>query len=124
MPKKKILIIEDEQTLIKALLEGFKEDKYEVEVAYDGEEGLEKVKQFKPDLILLDLILPKIDGFTLLNKIRQDGEGKDVPVVVLTNLADVADKCTQMGASECLVKSDETIDNVRNVVKQRLAQAK
>ena len=117
---KKILIIEDEQTLVKALLEGLKDDKYKVEVAIDGEEGWHKIQEFKPDLVLLDLILPKMDGFALLNKIKADENLKNTPVMVLTNLSDVTDKVVRMGAAECLIKSDESIERIRSKVKNRL----
>ena len=115
-----MLIIEDEQTLVKALIESLKEDKYKIEVALDGEDGWQKMKDIKPDLVLLDLILPKMDGFALLAKIKADEELRKIPVMILTNLSDVTDKCTQLGAVECLVKSDESIEHIRNKVKDRL----
>lgn len=117
---KRILIIEDEQTLIKAMLDSFEGEKYEIEVAVDGEEGWQKAQEFKPDIVLLDLILPKMDGFTLLSKIKEDKELKDVPVVILTNLSDVTERCTELGAVECMVKSDESVDSIRAKVKARL----
>ncbi len=91
MPKK-ILIIEDEQTLVKALTQAIKEKGYELAVAIDGEEGWEKINAFQPDLILLDLILPKMDGFSLLRKMRENNLTTKIPVVVMTNLSDVGDK--------------------------------
>ena len=118
---KKILIIEDEQTLVKALIDSFKEDKYKIEIAVDGEDGWQKAQELKPDLILLDLILPKMDGFALLAKIKRNDELKDIPVVILTNLSDVADKCQEMGAVECLVKSNESIDDIRNKIRETLS---
>jgi DNA-binding response OmpR family regulator len=118
---KKILIIEDEQTLIKALLDSFGGNGYEVETALDGEEGWKKMKANRPDLILLDLILPKMDGFELLNKIKKDDEVKNVPVVILTNLSDVTNRCEELGAKHCFVKSDESIDNIKKAVKDALS---
>lgn len=115
--KKKILIIEDEQTLIKALLESFK-DEYEVETAIDGEQGWEMAKKVKPDLILLDLILPKMDGFAVLSKIKDNEATNKIPVIILTNLSDVAEKCQELGANKCLVKSDETIEAIKEVVRE------
>lgn len=117
---KKVLIIEDEQTLVKALMDSFKEDKYKIEVAVDGEDGWQKAQEVKPDLILLDLILPKMDGFSLLAKIKGDDALKGTPVVILTNLSDVTDRCHELGAVECLVKSNESIDNIRSKVKETL----
>ena len=117
---KKILIIEDEQTLIKALRQAFSENGYKIETAIDGEEGWEKVQEFKPDLVLLDLILPKMDGFEILNKIKKNEKLKNTAVLILTNLSDVKDKCHELGAVECLVKSDESIDNIKKAVKKVL----
>lgn len=117
---KKILIIEDEQTLIKALLDGFQKDNYKIEVAVDGQEGWEKIKEWRPDLVILDLILPKMDGFELLNKIKRNDEVKDTQVLILTNLSDVTSKCHEMGAVECLIKSDETVDHIKEAVKKNL----
>jgi len=118
--KKKILIIEDEQTLIQALLDNFKDEDYRIETAIDGEIGWEKIKSFKPDMILLDLVLPKIDGFTLLTRIKADDEVKDTPVIVLTNLSDAVEKCAEMGAVFCLVKSNESVENIKKNVQKVL----
>lgn len=116
MPKK-ILIIEDEQNLTKALLSIFGNDRdYQAEVAIDGEEGLSKVKSFKPDIILLDLILPKVDGFSVLRTLKSDPELKNIPTVVITNLSDVSDKVMELGASDCLIKSDYTVEEIKNKV--------
>ena len=84
MSKKKILIIEDEsdQTMmVKARLEA---NGYEVSSAFDGAEGLNKVQQEKPDLVLLDLILPKMDGFEVFTFLRKDPQTKSIPVIVIT----------------------------------------
>ena len=117
---KKILIIEDEQTLVKVLVEAFSENGYKVETAIDGEEGWKKVQEFEPDLILLDLILPKMDGFEILHRIKKNEKLKNTAVLILTNLSDVKDRCHEMGAVACLVKSDESIDNIKKAVKKVL----
>ena len=118
---KKILIIEDEQTLVKALSESLVQKGYEIETAADGEEGLQKIKELKPDLVLLDLILPKMDGFAILQKLRSDDEIKDTKVMVLTNLSDVTEKVIDMGAIDCLVKSDASIDEIQGKIESKLA---
>ncbi len=87
----KILVVDDEvpvATVIKANLEI---EGYEVETAYDGNEGLQKARQFKPDLILLDVMMPEKDGWTVLQEIRQDPELKETPVVMLTALSQATD---------------------------------
>ena len=113
---KKVLIIEDEQTLTKALVKSLGDNGFEIETAEDGEEGIKKVRSFKPDLVLLDLILPKMDGFSILAEIKKDPKLGEIKVMVLTNLSDVADKVLKMGASDCLIKSDFSIDQIKQAI--------
>ena len=117
---KKILIIEDEQTLVKALEQVLKEKGYDIAVAIDGDEGWEKINSFQPDLILLDLILPKLDGFSVLRKMREQNLTSKIPVVVMTNLSDVGDKVISLGATNCLIKSDLSVDDIQEVVREKL----
>jgi len=117
---KKILIIEDEQTLVKALEQTLKDSGYETEVAIDGEEGWDKINSFQPDLILLDLILPKMDGFSLLKKMRENNLTVKMPVVVMTNLSDVGDRVKSMGAVQCLIKSDLSVKDIEGVIREKL----
>jgi len=84
--KKKILIIEDDQLIVRAYLAHLERDGYKVETALDGKEGLEKVKSFKPDLILLDIIMPMLDGISTLKILKKDKETKKIPVILLTNV--------------------------------------
>ena len=85
---KKILIVEDEQPLAKALASGLDGKEFEVLIAGDGEEGLKVALEQKPSLILLDLFMPKMDGISMLKKLREDEWGKKVKVIILTNLED------------------------------------
>lgn len=118
---KKILIIEDEQTINKAIHAMLKEaDHYIIKSATDGEEGLRLVNEFKPDLVLLDLILPKLDGFSVLHNIKQNPKTKNTPVIVMTNMSDVNDKVRQLGAKECLIKSEYSIDDIKSIIKKHL----
>jgi len=117
---KKVLIIEDEQTLVKALEQMLKEKGYEIAVAIDGEEGWEKINSFQPDLVLLDLILPKMDGFSVLGHMREQKLTDKIPVIVMTNLSDVGDKVMALGASNCLIKSDLSAEEIQNVVEEKL----
>lgn len=84
--KKTILIIEDEKILRESIHIGLESDKFQIIEARDGEEGLIVALREHPDLILLDLIMPKVDGMTMLKKLRSDDWGKAVPVIILTNL--------------------------------------
>ena len=118
--KKKILVIEDEATLQKALNEVLLQEGFEVLSANDGMIGLETAKKENPDLILLDIILPKMDGFEVLAKLKADDE--NTPVVILTNLSDVNDvqKALDLGATTYLVKADYHLNEVIQKIKEIL----
>lgn len=100
----KILIIEDEKDLARILKKGFEEQSFTVELAFDGEEGLYLAETFPYDAIVLDLMLPKIDGFQILEKLRK--LNKDVPVVVLTAKGEVDDRVRglNLGADDYIPK--------------------
>lgn len=122
MPKKKILIVEDEETLCNILRDKIVEEGMEVSVAKNGKEGLEKSLSEKPDLILLDLIMPVMDGITVLHELRKDEWGKNVPVIILTNLSD-AEKVAEgidSHVSGYLVKADWKLVDVMKKIKETL----
>lgn len=119
---KTILFIEDEATLQKSLTEVLKED-YTITNALDGETGLELAKIAKPDLILLDLILPKRDGFSVLEELKKSEITKDVPVMILTNLENnlEIEKALQLGATTYLIKSQYSLEDIKDKIKQVLS---
>jgi len=119
---KKILFIEDEPSLQKAVSEVFIQEGFELLSASDGEEGLKITKEEKPDLILLDLILPKKDGFEVLKELKADEKMKDIPVIVLTNLEGVGDveKALTLGAKTYLIKANYELEDVLKLVKEHL----
>lgn len=121
----KILFIEDETALQKTFDSFLTKQGFEMLSALDGEIGLRLAKTKKPDLILLDLILPKIDGFELLKKIKADPDIKDIPIIVLTNLESLSDinRALEAGATTYLVKSDFNLDEILEKIKQSLAKA-
>ncbi len=121
--KKKILVVEDEATLQKALSEALIQSGYEVLSALDGLRGLELAREGKPDLILLDIILPKMDGFEVLKRIKEDENTSSIPVIILTNLSDVSDveKALDLGATTYLVKADFHLEDVLKKVKEALS---
>lgn len=121
---KKILFIEDESALQKTFGEILKQESYEVTSALDGEVGLKLAKRLKPDLILLDLILPKLNGFEVLEKLKEDPETKKIPVVVLTNLEEVEDveKAIELGATTYLVKESYSLEEVVEKIKKTLGE--
>ncbi|MDD3648358.1 MAG: response regulator [Candidatus Dojkabacteria bacterium] len=121
---KKILFIEDETALQKTLGEVLKQEKYEVFSAFNGEDGLVLAKEQKPDLILLDLILPKIDGFEVLKQLKKDPETEDIPVIVLTNLeaSENIGQVIELGATTYLVKAQYSLQELTEKVKKTLGE--
>jgi CheY-like chemotaxis protein len=119
---KKILVIEDEATLIRALLEFLIAEGFEVLSAVDGEKGLEIARTKTPDLILLDIIIPKKDGYQVLAELKSDPKTKKIPVVLLTNLESPEDiqKAFDRGATTYLVKSDYKLEDVVKKIKETL----
>lgn len=120
---KTILFIEDESALQKTFNDFLKKEGYEMISALDGELGLKLAQTKKPDLILLDLILPKLNGFEVLEKLKEDEETKGIPVIVLTNLEGMKeiDRAIELGAKAYLVKVqyglEEVIEKVKNALK-------
>ncbi len=118
--KRKILIVEDEKALLKVLSDKFKREDFTVFEAGDGEEGLQSALRNKPDLVVLDIIMPSMDGLTMLKKLREDRWGNSVPVLILSNLSDPQQiqEATGRGVIEYLVKSNWGLDDVVDKVKQ------
>ena len=106
----KVLLIEDEELLFKMYRTKLELENFEVEIATDGEEGLAKARKFKPDLILLDIVMPRLNGIEVLKKIKADSIIKWIPVVMLTNTASGAaiQECLQAGALGYIIKSNGT----------------
>ena len=118
-----ILIIEDDKFLRELITRKLLNEAYEVSEAVDGEEGIKKIKEEKPDLILLDLILPGIDGFEVLSKKKEDPALASIPVIILSNLGqkDDVEKGLKMGAVDYLIKAHftpgEIIEKIKVVLK-------
>lgn len=119
---KKILFIEDESALQKTFGEILTQEGYEIIAALDGEIGLRLAKTEKPDLILLDLILPKIHGFDVLKQLKENAKTKEIPIIVLTNLEGIGDveKALEMGATTYLIKTDYSIEEVVTKIRKVL----
>ncbi len=120
---KKILFIEDESALQKTFSDLLGQEGYEVISALDGEIGLRLAKEKKPDLILLDLILPRLHGFGVLKALKENPETKEIPVIVLTNLEELRDieKAVELGAVTYLVKAQYTLEEVVEKVKKAIS---
>jgi DNA-binding response OmpR family regulator len=119
----KILLIEDDSLFVKMYQKKLAHEGMQLEAAYDGEEGVEKVKSEKPDLIILDLMLPKMAGSEVLRRIKEDSETSSIPVVVLTNLGTTEEevsRCVELGVKETLLKTDVTPDQVVAIIRKYL----
>lgn len=122
MENKKILIIEDDANLRNVLEEFFEAEKMLVKTASDGESGLKSLRDFLPDVVLLDIILPKKDGYEIIKEIKSDEKIKDIPVILLTNLGGLNDieKALALGATTYLVKGDYQVKEIVEKVKEVL----
>ncbi|MBL7053271.1 MAG: response regulator [Candidatus Portnoybacteria bacterium] len=119
---KKILIIEDDPFLSEMYAAKFTESGFEIEVAFDGSVGLAKIENFNPDLVLLDIVLPKMDGFEILKKIKENEKLKKIPIILLTNLGQKSEveKGLSLGADEYIIKAHFTPTAVVTRVKEIL----
>lgn len=117
--KTKILVVEDEEILLTALSEELNQEGFEVVGAHDGVEGVEKAASEKPELILLDLVMPKLDGIGALKQMKENSASKDIPVVILTNLSDYdkVAEALQLGAMDYLVKANYRLEELVNKIK-------
>lgn len=119
---KKILIAEDDKSLLSALQEKFTNEGFSVVTALDGEEGLMVAEKEKPDLLLLDIRMPKIDGITMARKLKE--AGTNAPIIFLTNLDDLKhmSDAIEVSQSDYLIKSDWKLEDIVKKVKERLGQ--
>ena len=116
---KTILLVEDDKFLRELISKKLLKENFKVSEATDGEEGLKKIKEEKPDLVLLDLILPGIDGFEVLSKVKTDPELTEIPVIVLSNLGqkEEVERGLKLGARDYLVKANFTLSEIIKKVK-------
>jgi len=119
---KKILIVEDDKFLRELVVTSLTKKNYIVLEALDGEEGIKKTKEEKPDLVLLDLVLPGMDGFEVLTQIKSDPAVSSIPVIIFSNLGQKEDveKGLALGASGYLVKAHFVLSEVVAKIKQLL----
>lgn len=122
MAKKKILFVEDEAELIMLMKTRLEANGYEVVSAMDGEEGLKKVYEEKPDLVLLDLIMPKMNGLEVCRRLKNDPATKDIPVLVVTaaGLKDLDEQC-KSACADGYVKKPYDPQELLNKIKSALA---
>jgi DNA-binding response OmpR family regulator len=120
--KIKVAIIEDDIAIVQMYRTKFENEGYEVATAPDGASGLELIETFKPDIILLDLMMPNMNGLDMLKQLRSQAGGRDAKVVVLTNMGDTetATKVYKMAANDYIVKAEMTPKQVAERVKALL----
>lgn len=116
----KIALVEDDEILSKVIFEELKEAGFKVSQAFNGEDGLKIIKSEKPDLVLLDVIMPKMNGFQVLEELKKSMELKTIPVIMLTMLGgdDDLKKGIQMGANDYIVKSQHAVSEIVEKVKE------
>ena len=116
----KILIAEDDQFLTKIYRMTLEQEGFEVTLAKDGVQAMEFVKKDKPAVILLDIIMPKKDGFEVLKELKESAEFKDIPVLVLSNLGQESDiaKARKAGAVDYVIKGNVEVEDVIKKIKK------
>lgn len=120
--KKSILVVEDDKFLRELLIRKLKDEGFEVSMAVDGKEALRKIKEELPQLILLDLVLPGIDGFGILEQIKKDPRTGKIPVIILSNLGqrEEVERGLELGAADYLIKAHFTPNDIIKRVKKLL----
>ncbi|MCK5592381.1 MAG: response regulator [Candidatus Pacebacteria bacterium] len=122
---KKILLAEDDQFISRAYKDGLERVGFEIIIALEGFTAIEKVKTEKPDIVLLDLMMPEKNGFEVLEEIRAGENSKDTPVIILSNLGQASDveKGKELGATDYLIKSNFSMKEVIEKVKFHLEKS-
>jgi DNA-binding response OmpR family regulator len=108
----------------RALKNKLEQNGYQVSTASDGAAAMDAIREVKPDLVLLDLIMPKLDGISVLREVKKDDALKNTPVVILTNLStgDKVAEAMQLGTFDFLVKANYSLDDVLRKVRERLGE--
>ncbi len=120
MASQRVLLVEDDEMLHTMYTQKFTKEGYEVLSGYNGAEGIKIAEAEKPDVILLDIIMPKMDGFVALKKLKKNDATKDIPVILLTNLGQEEDirKGKELGAADYFIKANHTPQEVVDKAKE------
>ncbi len=121
---KKILIVEDEDIIIDLLEKKLVQEGYEVLTAHNGEEGLKMVKEIKPDIVLLDIVMPKKSGYEVMEEMNKDPELKKIPIIIISNSGQPVelDKAKELGAKDWLIKTEFDPNEVAEKVKKQIGE--
>lgn len=119
---KKVLVVEDEELIADLLQRKLQKQGYYAFVARDGEEGLERIKAERPDLVLLDILLPRLNGFEVLHEMKKDEELKKIPVIIISNSGQSSeiDKAKEIGVRDWLIKTEFDPEEVVEKVKKQI----
>jgi DNA-binding response OmpR family regulator len=118
----RVLVVEDDPLISRMYLKVFTFESFEVQMAENGQVGLDKLKDFQPDIILIDVMMPVMNGVEMLTKLKNDPTTKDIPVIMLTNLSDVhtAESTTKLGALKYIVKGNYNPMDIAAMVREIL----
>ena len=120
--KKKILLVEDDDTLSESYIQRFEAEGFEIKRVQNGEDALTSALSFKPDLIILDIMMPKVDGFNVLDILKNTNDTLNARIVVLSALSQQEDieKAKSMGADDYIVKSQVVLADIVEIIKKHL----
>ena len=123
--KYEILLVEDDPMVVRMYKRKFKKDGFKTALAYNGKEGLVALRKKRPDIVLLDIMMPKMSGLDMLKIVKADPQYKDLPVVMLTNLGDRAEdvvKCRELGAEDYWVKANMRLNEITERINKILSK--
>lgn len=120
--KKRVAVVEDEQAIQKVLVEWLESEGYEALGITDGQEALEVIPKQLPDLVLLDIILPEVNGFKVMKELKKNPKTADIPVIVMTNLGDDEDRkqALDLGARDYLIKAEYDFPAIKEIISEAL----
>jgi two-component system alkaline phosphatase synthesis response regulator PhoP len=122
----KVLLVEDDPMVVRMYQKKLTMDGYNVSLAFNGEEGLAAIAKDRPDIILLDIMMPKMNGFEVLNVLKNDESLKNIPVIVLTNMDDRSEhmeKIRQLGANDYLVKANTSLKDLSAIIEKNATKS-
>ncbi|HEY4509832.1 MAG TPA: response regulator [Candidatus Paceibacterota bacterium] len=122
---KKVLIVEDEQLIGDLLQKKLRQEGYYASVAIDGEAALKQIREEKPDIVLLDIVLPRLNGFEVLSELKKDEELRQIPVIIISNSGqpDEIEKAKELGVRDWLVKTEFDPREVLEKVQRQIGSA-
>jgi len=125
LTKGRVLVVEDEPFLVKALAHKLETSGFDVEVAIDGQEGMGKLETFKPNLVLLDILMPKMSGYEVIKQMKENAETRHIPVVFLSNFGDKSEieKGMSLGARDYFVKANLKLADLIDKISTYIAES-